>query len=70
MNKKAGELKPGTFVLKPGAIAEDWIELDNPALDLSPSGSWVSLCYVDGSRSRPMTVDTLIEVRIPIGSTS
>ena len=70
MNKKAGELKPGTFVLKPGAVIEDWIELDNPALDLSPSGAWLSLCYVDGSQSRPMTADTLIEVCIPIASTS
>lgn len=69
MNKKAGELKPGTFVLKPGAVTEDWIELDNPALDLSPSGAWVSLCYTDGSQSRPMPVDTLIEVRIAIAST-
>ena len=65
MNKKVGELKPGTFVLKPGTVTEDWIELDNPALDLSSSGAWVSLRYVDGAQSRPMTPDTLIEVRIP-----
>ena len=69
MNKKASELKPGTFVLKPGSMT-DWTELGNPALDLSPSGARVSLCYVDGSQSRPMAVDTLIEVRIPIASTS
>lgn len=69
MNKKAGELKPGTFVLKPGSMTA-WTELSDPAWDLSPSGALVSLCYVDGSRSRPMTVDTLIEVRIPIASTS
>ncbi|GAA2052651.1 hypothetical protein GCM10009839_70220 [Catenulispora yoronensis] len=69
MNKKAGELKSGTFVLKPGSMA-DWTELDDPALELSPSGAWVTLCYVGGSRSRPMPVDTLVEVRIPIPSTS
>ncbi|GAA1973751.1 hypothetical protein [Catenulispora subtropica] len=68
MNKKAGELKPGTLVLKPGSMT-DSTELDNPALDLSPSGAWVSLCYTDGSQSRPMPVDTLIEVRIAIAST-
>lgn len=69
MNKKAGELTPGTFVLKPGSMT-DWMELGRPGLDLSLSGAWVSLCYVDGSQSRPMPVDTLIEVRIPIGTTS
>ncbi|GAA2030684.1 hypothetical protein GCM10009839_33070 [Catenulispora yoronensis] len=70
MNKKAGELKPGMFVLKPGAVAQDWIELSDPALDFSPSGAQVSLRYADGSQSRPMPVDTLIELWIPIARTS
>lgn len=71
MNVPAAELKPGMWVLQVMAASpSSWLELADPAIDWSSGGGWVTLCYADGTQSRPMPATYRIEVRTALDGRS
>lgn len=62
---RACKLESGTVVRR-GTVDRPnaWVPLANPPVDyVGGSGSWLRLCYADGSRSEPMPPSYLVEVR-------